>query len=115
MKILKQFIAVLAFAAAILAQSPATPGNPSINKPALEAYIRHLLLWPAGVEITLSDPVPSPLPGLFAVRVRGSLDGRSKEEVFYVSADSQTIVRGEVYAVGKSPFQGDLDLLKTAN
>lgn len=117
MILVKKLAAGLAFAAAILAQPP-TPANvapaaSTLNKPAIEAYIRHLLLWPAGVEMTVSEPVPSPLSGLFAIRVRGTLDGRSQEEVFYVSADSQTILRGQVYAVSKSPFQADLDLLKT--
>jgi protein-disulfide isomerase len=118
---LKKIVAGFAFAAAaftvaafttVMAQTAATPAS---DKPAIEAYIRHLLVWPAQVEVTMGEPRPSAQPGLFAVKVRGTLGDRVQEETFYVSADSRTIVRGAVYAIGQNPFQADIDLLKTEN
>jgi protein-disulfide isomerase len=55
------------------------------------------------------------MPGFYAVKVDGSLGGKTQEAALYVSADSQTIIRGEIFDIKKSPFQADLDLLKTDN
>lgn len=119
---LKKLIAGVVFASALLApatraQTGATPppATPVLNKQAVEAYIRHLLVWPAEITVTMGDPQPSSVPGLFAVKVRGSLGEKAIEETFYVSADSRTIVQGDIYTIGNSPFQADLDLLKTGD
>ena len=106
---IRRFLAGLALAAALAAQSSA----PALNTVALEAYVRHLLMWPAGVEVTIGAPKPSPLPGFYRVNVQGSLGGRSKVQTFYVSADSQTVIRGDVFDVKKNPFQDQIDLMKT--
>jgi protein-disulfide isomerase len=55
------------------------------------------------------------MPGFYAVKIRGSLGGRTQEESFYVSADSQNIIRGEVFNVNTSPFEADLKILKMDN
>jgi protein-disulfide isomerase len=100
-------------------QAPANPSNPSttgataLDKPALEAYLRHLLMWTPGIAVKIGDPTPGPLPGFYAVKVRGSLGDHSQDYTFYVSADGQKIIRGDVLDVKANPFQADLDLLKT--
>ena len=38
-----------------------------------------------------------------------------KDELFYISADGQTIIRGDVFTLGKSPFQSNLDKLTLAD
>lgn len=81
------------------------------DKAALEPYLRHLLLWSQGVEVTLSDPKPA-AGGLFEVRVKGTLGGRSQEVTFYASADGKNVFRGEVYDTSKNPFQNIVDQLK---
>lgn len=96
--------------AVIVAQSPVAP---HLDLPALESYIRHVLMWPSGIDVKLGDPTPAPMPGLYRIAVRGTAGGRSQDEVFYVSADGQNVIHGEVYDVRKSPFQADLGLLKT--
>lgn len=103
-------------AAALLAQTPAPPKASSVlNTAVLEAYVRHLLVWPANVAVTIGDPAPAPLPGFYAVTIRGTLAGRTQEERFYVSADTQNIIRGDVFNVSKSPFDAELKILKTDN
>jgi protein-disulfide isomerase len=67
------------------------------------------------VDVTIDDPTPAPIPGFYAVKIHGSLGGRTQEESFYVSADTQNIIRGDVYNVNTSPFEGDLKILKTDN
>jgi protein-disulfide isomerase len=87
--------------------------QPTLDKPALEAYLRHVLMWPATVEMTLADPTPGPMPGYFLLRVHGASGNRSQDEVFYVSADSQIVIHGDVFDVRKNPFQADMDRMKT--
>ncbi len=114
-------------AAMAIAGSPAVPGSPAaggspassgsaaavLNVPVLEAYIRHLLVWPASVQVAIGDPVAAPLPGFYQVKIRGTLGGRTQEETFYVSADTRTIIRGDILDMAKSPFEVELGLLKT--
>ncbi len=113
---LKRILASAVIAAALLAQTP-TPPKPAspLNTAVLEAYVRHLLVWPASVDVMIGDPTPAPIPGFYAVKIRGSLGGKTQEESFYVSADSQNIIRGDVFNVNTSPFEADLKILKTDN
>ena len=112
---LKRFLTGAVLAAALLfAQTPPKPASP-LNTAVLEAYVRHLLVWPANVDVTIGDPTPAPIPGFYAVKIRGSLGGKTQEETFYVSADSQNIIRGDVFNVNASPFEADLKILKTDN
>src|SRR6266566_3412917 len=107
----------LAVATAILAQAPpktaGAPDKPAIDKPKLEAYLRHLFVWPPPIELSIADPQPGPMPGFYEVKVRGSQGNASQEETFYVSRDGQKIIRGSVYDIGQNPFKPQLDQLKT--
>ncbi|MGA2216436.1 MAG: thioredoxin domain-containing protein, partial [Bryobacteraceae bacterium] len=42
-------------------------------------------------------------------------DGTERDELYYVSADGQAIVRGDVFDLGKQPFQANLDKLTLAD
>ena len=110
----------MGFASVALAAPPkkasAKPNTPAISaftKPVFEDYVRHLFVWPSVVQVDISDPKPSPMPGFQEVRVRASQGKASQEEVFYVSKDGQKIVRGQVFDVSKNPFQDDLNKLRT--
>ena len=105
----KSWMAGLAVALALAAQTAA----PSLDKTALEAYFRHLLMWTPSVEVTIGDPAPAPMAGFYRVNVHGKLGSSSRDEPFYVSADSKTVIRGEILDTTKNPFQADIDLLKT--
>jgi protein-disulfide isomerase len=101
-------------AVALFGQSaPKQADKPTIDKPKLEAYIRHLFVWPPPIEITIGDPKPAPLPGFFEVAIRGSQGEASQEETFYVSKDGQKIIRGTVFDLAQNPFKTDLDKIKT--
>ncbi len=81
---LKRILAGVVLAAALLIaqttpQTPSKPASP-LNTAVLEAYVRHLLIWTASVDVTISDPVPAPMPGYYAVKVRGSLGGASRRK-----------------------------------
>jgi protein-disulfide isomerase len=105
--------ALLALAAALGAQT-ATPKKASaLDKAQLEAYVRHLFVWPPPIEITVTDPKPGPLDGFYEVKVRGSQGEASQEESFYISKDGQKILRDSVFDIKENPFKAQLDLLKT--
>jgi protein-disulfide isomerase len=108
---LRKLTIILAATTALLAQTPAK--KPTIDKPKLEAYIRHLFVWPAPIEVTIGEPQPGPLPGFYQVEIRGSQGEASQAETFYVSTDGQKVIRGSVFDIGQNPFKADLDKIKT--
>lgn len=130
---LKKLSILLATAAALAAQTASKPAvapggkvpagkasakaqtdQPRIDKAKLEAYIRHLFVWPPPIDISISDPQPGPMPGFYAVKIRGSQGEASQEETFYVSKDGDKIIRGDVYDLKQNPFKDDLEKLNTA-
>src|SRR5665213_2599312 len=116
---LRKITIILAVSAAVFAQTPtpkaatASPGALKLDKPKLEAYLRHLFVWPPPIQLTIGDPQPGPMAGFYEVKVRGSQGQSSQEETFYVSADGQKIVRGQVFDINQNPFKSTLDRLKT--
>jgi protein-disulfide isomerase len=118
----RKITVVLVAATALLAQAPSgnapsgkapEPAKPQIDKAKLEAYVRHLFVWPAAITIDVADPKPGPMPGFYEVSIRGSQGNASQEETFYVSQDGQKIIRGTVFDLAQNPFKTDLDKIKT--
>ena len=97
----------------LLAQKAAAPKISAYDKPAMEKYVRHLLMWPSQVTISVADPKPSGVPGLKEVAVTGSVGARSQTVPFYVSDDGQKIMQGTVYNFTEHPFKSTIDKLKT--
>jgi protein-disulfide isomerase len=97
--------------------APAKPTAPStksaFDKPILEAYIRHMFVWGPQINVTIGDPQPAPMPGFKQVAVQASAGNARQDDVFYVSDDGQTIVRGQVFDVKDNPFRPELKKLKT--
>jgi protein-disulfide isomerase len=91
----------------------ATQQKTALDKPTLEAYIRHLMVYGNQIAIAIDDPKPSPLPGFVEFTVHASAGQAKQDLIFYVSKDGQKIVQGNVYDVKNNPFKEDLDKLKT--
>jgi len=53
------------------------------------------------------------MTGYHEVKVTGSYQQVSLDEIFYVSLDGQKLIRGAVYDINKSPFTAELAKLKT--
>src|SRR5450432_668789 len=85
----------------------------AFDKTAMEAYIRHLFVWPPPIEIAVSDPKPSELTGFSEVVVTAKQGNISQDEKFFVSKDGQQIVRGTVFRISDNPFKENLAKLKT--
>jgi protein-disulfide isomerase len=105
---------LLTLAWAGLAPAQTKPAKSALDKAALEAYLRHVELYRAAVTYKIDDPKPSKyLPGFSEVAVHVTYEGGTKDELYYISPDGQTIVNGDVYKMNQSPFQSNLDKLTT--
>jgi len=90
-----------------------TPAKSAFDKPTMEAYMRHVLVIPKGVQVKIDDAKPTNVPGMKEVDVHLTFGQASKDLTLYVSADGKHILRGDIFDVGSSPFQAQLDKLKT--
>src|SRR5262249_36688690 len=76
-------------------------------------------LFVGDVDMKIDDPKPSKyLPDFSEVGVHLSYQGGSKDSLYYVSRDGQTIIQGDpynvtVFNINQSPFQANLDKLNT--
>lgn len=109
---MKRCLALLALCFCATAQDK--PKN-ALNKATLEMYLRHVELFRAPVTYKIDDPKPSKdLPGFSEVAVHLTFEGGgTKDELYYVSTNGQTIVSGDIYNINKNPFQSNLDKLTT--
>jgi protein-disulfide isomerase len=87
---------------------------PPLDKGKIEAYVRHLFLWPPNIDVHLSDPEPTKIPGFSLLRVRASQGSRTQQESFYLSSDGQTLLRGDVFDLKGNPFAATADKLEAA-
>jgi len=119
---MRKLTTILAMTAALalnLAAQTAAKGKAEVVPPAkidkakIEAYVRHLFVWPPPIEIAVGDPQPAPIEGFSEVRVRGSQGNASQEETFYVSRDGARIIRGNIYNAAENPFKANNEKLKT--
>jgi protein-disulfide isomerase len=87
---------------------------PALDKVKLESYLRHLEVWPPMINLKIDDPKPvADMPGFNKVVVHLSYNDARLDQAYFVSNDGQKIFKGEVYDLNKSPFQANLDKIKT--
>ena len=110
---MKLAAALLLVSFRLLGQNQPAPKS-ALDKATLEAYLRYSELWIQQVTVKIDDPKPSTaINGFFDVGVHLVFNGATKDEMYYVSKDGKNIVKGTSYDIAKSPFQSNLDLLKT--
>ncbi len=105
----------LPLAALLFLDLPAACQKSALDKPTLEAYIRHLFAWGPEVKLDIADPKPSEIPGLSQVSVHASAGGQSVEQLYLVSRDGKKIIQGAVYDVDQNPFRSDLAKLSSVS
>src|SRR5437016_6395996 len=86
---------------------PAADKKSALDKPTLEAYVRHLFVWGPQIKIDIGDAKPASLPGMLEVNVHASAGNAAQDEVFYISKDGQKIIRGTIFDVKDNPFKPD--------
>ena len=101
--------------ACFVAPGPAqTTKKSALDKPTMEAYVRHLFVMDKRIAVQVADPKPSAdLPGFDEVMVHASLGPQSQDFKFLVSKDGSKIFQANVFDVNNNPFKPDLDKLKT--
>ena len=105
-----RFALFLLLSTCVTLRAASAPG--ALDKTVLEKYLRHVELFRGDVTFQIDDPKPSKyLPGFSEVLVHLVFNNIEKDELFYVSADGQSIIRGDIFNLGKSPFQSNLDKL----
>lgn len=106
-------IAILLLAGmSVFAQGQNAPKS-ALDKATLEAYLRYSELWIPQVAVKIDDPKPSAVSGFMDVAIHLTFNGATKDEMYYVSKDGKSIVKGTAYDIAKSPFQANLDQIKT--
>ena len=106
-----RFFVLAALCVALLAGQEKPKSN--LDKPAIEAYVRHLLAVIPEVQIKVDDPKPSQISDLQQVDVHFIYGQQTQDETFYITKDGHKIVRGYIYDLGQNPFKDDLEKLKT--
>jgi protein-disulfide isomerase len=84
-----------------LAAPSATPTPLQKN---VEAYLRHLYAFGPNVQLTISTPKESEVPGLLETTVDLKDGENSQSAKLYVSKDGKYLVRGEVSDLTKDPL-----------
>jgi protein-disulfide isomerase len=94
----------------------AAPAAAKLDKVKLEAYLRHVEVWVPAIVVKIDDPQPAAdLPGFSLVAVHLTYNKDSIDQTYYVSADGQKILKGQVWDLNQSPFQGAIDKIKVDN
>lgn len=113
MKIATLLLACFSLLAQNKSAAPAAQKS-AFDKATLESYLRHVELWVPQVTVKIDDAKPSTeVPGFFDVWVHASYNNATKDELYYVSKDGHTVIKGAAYNINKNPFQGNIDKLKT--
>jgi protein-disulfide isomerase len=115
-KIMKPTFFLVVCALGAFAQTKPAAAAPAIkiDKPQVEAYLRHLELWIPQVTVTIDDPTPAPdMPGYGNMIVHLAYNGAATDIHYFVSQDGKHMFKGDAYDLSKSPFQSNLDKLKT--
>jgi len=70
----------------------------------IEAYLRNLYAFGPEVQLTVSAPKESAIPGLLETSVSVKTGEGSEDAKFYVSKDGRYLIRGEVTELAKDPL-----------
>jgi protein-disulfide isomerase len=86
--------------------SATTAGSaaPSPLQRSVEAYLRHLYALGPNVQLTVSAPKESEVPGLLETTVDLKDGENSQSAKFYLSKDGKYLVRGDVSDLSKDPL-----------
>jgi protein-disulfide isomerase len=87
--------------------APLTPLQKSV-----EAYLRHLYALGPTVQLTISAPKESEVPGLLEISVDLKDGENSQGAQFFVSKDGKYLVRGDVSDMSKDPLAENRALLQ---
>jgi protein-disulfide isomerase len=105
-------VAFVCLPSGTLAQAPARPSSankasvasPTALQKHVEAYLRNLYALGPNVQLTVSVPKESEVPGLLETTIDLKDGENSQSAKFYLSRDGKYLVRGEVSDLTKDPL-----------
>jgi protein-disulfide isomerase len=83
---------------------PAAAGPQSQLQKTIEAYLRNLYAFGPDVQLTITEPKESAVPGLLETLVSVKVGDSNEDAKFYVSKDGKFLVRGDVLELTKDPL-----------
>jgi protein-disulfide isomerase len=92
-------------------QAASTTASTPLQK-SVEAYLRHLYAFGPNVQLTISAPKESEVPGLLETTVDLKDGENSQSAKIYVSKDGKYLVRGEISDLTKDPLAETRALLQ---
>ena len=100
----------------VASPAPHSSGKKStFDKAAISDYVKTIEMWPKDIELKIGDPRASAyLPGFQEFTVGAIYQGNEVlQRQYYLSADGQRFIQGNVFMLAKHPFQRNIDKLKT--
>jgi protein-disulfide isomerase len=98
-------------ASASAAAKPGAAGPQSQLQKTIEAYLRNLYAFGPDVQLTVTDPKESAVPGLLETQVSVKIGDSNEDGKFYVSKDGRFLVRGDVLELAKDPLAANRAVL----
>jgi protein-disulfide isomerase len=89
---------------------PASSDTAQLQK-AIEAYLRNLYAFGSDVNLVVSPPKDSEVPGLLETTVDLKIGENTEKAKFYVSKDGKYLIRGEASELSKDPLAQNRALL----
>ena len=80
---------------------------------AVEAYLRNVYALGADVELTMSTPKESEVPGLLETTVNLKTADNTQSAKFYLSKDGKYLIRGEISDLSKDPLAESIAQIQT--
>jgi protein-disulfide isomerase len=90
-----------------------TPGGSETQvQKTIEVYLRHLYAFGPDVQVAVSAPKESPIPGLLETTISVKIGENTENAKFYVSKDGKYLVRGEVSELARDPLAENRALIQ---
>ncbi len=100
-------------AAAPTASAGASAASQTPIQKSVEAYLRHLYAFGPDVQLTVSAPKESEVPGLLETNVDLKMGENTEKAKLYVSKDGKYLIRGDVSELSKDPLAENRALIQT--
>ena len=72
----------------------------------MEKLVRDLYAWGPDYGVKLGPAAESSFPGFYKVPIVVSFKGQSDQGELYLSKDGKTVLRGDLFELGKDPYAG---------
>jgi len=85
---------------------PVTPANQDQLVKVTESFVRDLYAWGPDFAVKIGPFSQSAAPDYYRVGLQVTYNGQSDNGDLFVSKDGKTVLRGDIFATDKNPFEG---------